>query len=419
MLFQTSSDAGTLLMDWKLALNSPVQEADSFPIITEPAEAVHPATSSTYSSRSTTAANCWYHTTFDVKACRCITPCSFTSKQSKRVKRVGPKVSAANLPDGFSPGRTFYAHDTRSGRLFLADNGAQLSIISSTPVDHRCHNPGLFLQAVNTSPITPFGTYSLSLNNGLRRLFPWVIVGTDTSCAIIGADFLTAFNLLVDCHQSRLHDKLPTSQSRVSLPPTLPINSPSWTLNPKIHFGSSSPNTPASLIPNSVLPFHHTTLFTTSGPLVPRIFFAPAVSRLQVLLPPTPSSSVRFRGFTVLTNHKSLSFALKSTPDKLNPRKNRQLHYISQFTSEIRHIDGSRNEVADALSRLSVVHLQFSPGIHLTEMVAKQRLVGSPCDKDVCGLQLQDLSLTTGNGSIPRDNSATSYRPSSARSSPS
>ncbi|BHF81749.1 hypothetical protein SprV_0802488300 [Sparganum proliferum] len=166
-----------------------------------------PHLQSSHSARPNAAAICWYHTTFDVKARRCIFPCSFTSKQSKRVKPVSPKVCAANLPDGSNPGRTFYVRDTRSGRRFLVDTGAQLSVIPPTPADRRCPNPGLFLQAVNTSPITTFGTCSLSLYIGLQRLFPWVFVVADIPCAILGADFLAAFDLLVDCRQSRLHDK--------------------------------------------------------------------------------------------------------------------------------------------------------------------------------------------------------------------
>nr|VZI11278.1 unnamed protein product [Spirometra erinaceieuropaei] len=120
--------------------------------------------------------------------------------------------------------------------------------------------------------------------------------------------------------------------------------------------------------------------------------------------------SLEGRDFTVFTDHKPLTFALRSHTDKLNRREIRQLDYISQFTSDIRHIDGSRNEVADALSRPSIAHLQLSPGIDLAEMVAEQRRVGPPCDEDVSGLQLQELPLTTGNGTILCDVSTPSHR---------
>ncbi|BHF78866.1 hypothetical protein SprV_0602198300 [Sparganum proliferum] len=115
--------------------------------------------------------------------------------------------------------------------------------------------------------------------------------------------------------------------------------------------------------------------------------------------------------FTIFTDHKPLTFAIHSRSDKLSPREIRHLDYISQFTSDIRHIDGSRNEVADALSRPSIAHLQLSPGIDIAEMAAEQRRVGSPCDEDVSGVQLQELPLTTGNGTILCDVSTPSRRP--------
>ncbi|BHF78009.1 hypothetical protein SprV_0602111900 [Sparganum proliferum] len=117
------------------------------------------------------------------------------------------------------------------------------------------------------------------------------------------------------------------------------------------------------------------------------------------------------REFTIFTDHKPLTFAIHSRSDKLSPLQIRHLDYISQFTSDIRHIDGSRNEVADALSRPSIAHLQLSPGIDLAEMAAEQRRVGSPCDEDVSGLQLQELPLTTGNDTILCDVSTPSHRP--------
>ncbi|BHF77999.1 hypothetical protein SprV_0602110900 [Sparganum proliferum] len=106
------------------------------------------------------------------------------------------------------------------------------------------------------------------------------------------------------------------------------------------------------------------------------------------------------RDLTVLTDNRPLYFALKSTSDKLNPRKIRQLDYISQFTPDIRQIDGSSNVVADALSRPSIAHLRLSPSIDLAKMAAEQRRVGSPCEEDVSELQLQVLALTTANGTI-------------------
>ena len=58
------------------------------------------------------------------------------------------------------------------------------------------------------------------------------------------------------------------------------------------------------------------------------------------------------RQFHVLTDHKPLTYALNSRSDRHSPRQARQLDYIAQFTSTIRHVHGMDNVVADALSRI-------------------------------------------------------------------
>nr|VZI33377.1 unnamed protein product [Spirometra erinaceieuropaei] len=62
-------------------------------------------------------------------------------------------------------------------------------------------------QAVNTSTIITFDTCSHSLDIGLWRLFPWMFVLADIPCDFLVADFFAAFDLLVDCRQSSLHDQ--------------------------------------------------------------------------------------------------------------------------------------------------------------------------------------------------------------------
>nr|VZI50943.1 unnamed protein product [Spirometra erinaceieuropaei] len=106
------------------------------------------------------------------------------------------------------------------------------------------------------------------------------------------------------------------------------------------------------------------------------------------------------RDFTIFTDHKPLTFAIRSHSDKYSPREISHLDYISQFTTDIRHIDGPKNEVADMLSRPSLSSLQLSHGIDLCAMAAEQQRVGCPVDESVSGLQLKDVPLTTGSGTI-------------------
>nr|VZI03119.1 unnamed protein product [Spirometra erinaceieuropaei] len=91
--------------------------------------------------------------------------------------------------------------------------------------------------------------------------------------------------------------------------------------------------------------------------------------------------------------------------------EDRHLEYISQFTINIRHIDGAKNEVADMLSRPSLSSLQPSHGIDLCAMAAEQQRVGCPGDESVSGLQLKDVPLTTGSGTILCDVSTPFHRP--------
>ena len=60
------------------------------------------------------------------------------------------------------------------------------------------------------------------------------------------------------------------------------------------------------------------------------------------------------RPFYVLTDHKPLTFVFNHNSDKYTPRETRQLAYITEFTTDIRHIQGKDNTAADALSRLQV-----------------------------------------------------------------
>lgn len=57
------------------------------------------------------------------------------------------------------------------------------------------------------------------------------------------------------------------------------------------------------------------------------------------------------REFTVFTDHKPLTFALSKISDPWSPRQQRHLTAISEFTTNIKHISGKSNVVADALSR--------------------------------------------------------------------
>lgn len=63
----------------------------------------------------------------------------------------------------------------------------------------------------------------------------------------------------------------------------------------------------------------------------------------------------------IFTDHKPLTYALTRTPSSSDtPRRERQLHYISQFCAKILYIHGDKNEAADALSRIEEIDLSHS-----------------------------------------------------------
>lgn len=61
---------------------------------------------------------------------------------------------------------------------------------------------------------------------------------------------------------------------------------------------------------------------------------------------------VEGREFILFSDHKPLTYALKQNLEKASPRQRRHLDLIAQYTSDIRHISGKDNVVADALSRI-------------------------------------------------------------------
>jgi cleavage and polyadenylation specificity factor subunit 1 len=59
------------------------------------------------------------------------------------------------------------------------------------------------------------------------------------------------------------------------------------------------------------------------------------------------------REFCIYTDHKTVTFAYKVKSTQLrSPRQCRHMEYISQFTTDLRHVAGADNVVADALSRV-------------------------------------------------------------------
>ena len=77
--------------------------------------------------------------------------------------------------------------------------------------------------------------------------------------------------------------------------------------------------------------------------------------------------------FHVWTNHKPLTFLFATNSNRYSPRQAHQYDFISQFTTDIRHVKGSNNPVADALSQVDINALQQPNAIDLIAMAVAQQ----------------------------------------------
>ncbi|GBM58800.1 hypothetical protein AVEN_179345-1 [Araneus ventricosus] len=85
---------------------------------------------------------------------------------------------------------------------------------------------------------------------------------------------------------------------------------------------------------------------------------------------------VEGRSFILFTDHKPLTFAFRQKEDKTresSPRQLRQLDLIGQFTTDIRHLKGTDNVVADALSRIHISTIGLPYVIDFQKMAEEQQ----------------------------------------------
>ena len=116
------------------------------------------------------------------------------------------------------------------------------------------------------------------------------------------------------------------------------------------------------------------------------------------------------RQFTIYTDHKPLTFAFRQRADKQSPRQLRHLDLIGQYTTDIRHISGKDNVVADALSRIASLEL---PGCVELETLARAQLddveLQHLLKSEKTSLQLVQVQVDTEN--IYCDISTGTHRP--------
>lgn len=166
--------------------------------------------------------------------------------------------------------RLLYVSDKITGRRFLVDTGAEVSVIPASRFDRQRAERTASLQAVNSSTIATFGQRSLTIDLGLRRTFRWIFIVADVRFAILGADFLNNFGLNVDIRSRRLVDYTTSlSVQGILAPLSTPVQTAPNT--PPCTFASILSDYPELTKPNNFeLPVRHTVThhIVTTGPPV-------------------------------------------------------------------------------------------------------------------------------------------------------
>ena len=120
------------------------------------------------------------------------------------------------------------------------------------------------------------------------------------------------------------------------------------------------------------------------------------------------------RSFTLFTDHKPLTFAICKISDPWSPRHQRHLAYVSEFTTDVRHIEGKANTVAVTLSRGEISAISSpQPGVDYKPMAAAQRADASITAVQTAntGLVIRDIPLDHYGNSISCDISTGRPRP--------
>ena len=184
-------------------------------------------------------------------------------------KRPGQSLAATGVP-GLVPSRLFFIMDRNQGLRFLVDTGAEVSVLPPTCAERRHPSESLSLQAVNGTRIATYGTRSLTLNLGLRRTLRWVFIVADVQQPILGADFLSHFNLHVDMTHCAWLMPLPSSLSGACIPRHPHLAPLFFPVSLQMTFLLSSLIFPLSLDHSLTLTHPNIQSFTTSKPLALR-----------------------------------------------------------------------------------------------------------------------------------------------------
>ena len=335
--------------------------------------------------------------------------------RGKRPGRSSVVSVTAGASSTFAP---VFVWDRLFGRKFLVDTGASISLLPATRTDWHSGTSGPRLAAANDSVIRTFGKRTVPLLIGSHR-YEWSFTIADVSQPILGADFLCANSLLVDVQGQRLIEA--TTFSSVK---TIPATASASFALPRLaavalganEFGRllgkypelTTPTFSHKIVKHGVQ--HH---ITTQGPPVhahARRKYSTFDRELLAIYLAVRHFRFYLQGrvFSIFTDHhKPLTLAMSKLSEPWSDRQHRHLSYISEFSTNIQHVAGLSNPVADALSRVCF------PGVDYSAMAACQQV---ECDFDsyrtaVTGLRLRNVSFGDDGLTLTCDISTGSPRP--------
>ena len=120
---------------------------------------------------------------------------------------------------------------------------------------------------------------------------------------------------------------------------------------------------------------------------------------------------VEGRHFVAYTDHKPLAFAFAKISEPWSPRQQRHLACISEYTTDVRHVAGRDNHVADALSRAAINALHVEVDIDYAAMAAQQKEDHLVDDHTPSGLDLQTIAFGPSGVALLCDVSTGQPRP--------
>lgn len=117
--------------------------------------------------------------------------------------------------------------------------------------------------------------------------------------------------------------------------------------------------------------------------------------------------------FSIFTDHKPLIYAFSRNADNNSPRQTRQLNFIAEFSTQIQHIAGKNNVIADALSRIESIQCPETIDYQLlamqqTEDAELKQFLKNPTSTS---LILKQIEVLNSNTSVYCDISQAKARP--------